>query len=79
MPTECIIQHADSDCWTSALNTCCSYCIVSVEDLPTADNCDSLKWNPAKAESWYVCAYCVIVSTNNSLLKELCMSAMLEF
>lgn len=52
-----------------ALNTCCSYCIISVEDLPTADNCDSLKWNPAKEESWYVC------TTN----KELCTSAMPEF
>lgn len=42
-----------------ALNTCCSYCIISVEDLPTADNCDSLKWKPPSAASRYVCTYCV--------------------
>lgn len=43
----------------SALNTCCSYCTISAEDLPTADNCDGLKWKPPKAASRHVCTYCV--------------------
>lgn len=43
----------------SALSTCCSYCIISVEDLPWAHNCDRLKWKPPKPAFRYVCTYCV--------------------